>query len=623
MKTLAGIGALSLVSLCACASTATPGATPSLTLTEVQTRWIAALGGRDALAGVHAVHLTADIETGGLKGSYESWNDASGHLRESTHIGAAIQQDDILAGDQAWVLDISGTVHAQSGSDLQDLVSQEYESSYSQLLSGRMPGHMELVGPDPARHAYVLRLQADGGKSVTVYLDAASFLPQSESTQQGSQTQVTSYSGWHAVEGVQFPGKVVQSTGDPKYDVTLTLRAVQLNPPLDAGLFAKPAGTAVAVRFDSPGQAVQAPFELYGGHIYLPVGVNGSEPAIFVVDSGAEASAIDKAYAGKLDIRSEGQLEISGTGGSDSMSIAKGLEFRILGVHIPTQAVAVLPFDGLTPLTGRPVYGILGFDVLSRFVVRIDYAARTLTFYDPASFKYSGKGAVLPFTFQGNDVQIGVTVTLPGHPPLETRANIDTGATSTELTRPFVDANDVVKAVGTTVERPGFGLGGSYAELDGRISSVQIGPYLLQRPLVGLSRAKQGDLNREDLGVNLGTDILERFTVTIDYAHQQLMLEPNADLDKPFHGDASGLVLLAKGADFRSFEVFNVAPESPAANAGLLKGDIIDTIDGVSAAHYRRGDIMEMFKQDGRVYALGIRRGSRHVEVSLRLHESI
>jgi hypothetical protein len=261
--------------------------------------------------------------------------------------------------------------------------------------------------------------------------------------------------------------------------------------------------------------------------------------------------------------------------------------------------------------------------VLSRFVVRIDYAARSLTLYEPAAFKYSGQGTVLPFTFQGNDVQIAVSVTLPGHAPLQTRANIDTGATSTELTRPFVDAHDVVTAVGKTVERPGFGLGGSYAELDGRVSGIQIGPYLLQKPVVGLSRAKRGDLNREDLGVNLGTDILARFTVTIDYAHQQLILEPNADLDKPFHGDASGLVLMAKGADFHSVEVFTVAPDSPAAKAGLLKGDIIETLDGVPAAQYRRGDIMEMFKQDGRVYVLGVRRGSKHLEMSLKLHESI
>ena len=48
---------------------------------------------------------------------------------------------------------------------------------------------------------------------------------------------------------------------------------------------------------------------------------------------------------------------------------------------------------------GRPYQGTLGADFFSRVVVEIDYARQTVRLYDPAAYKYTGKGAVFPFEF--------------------------------------------------------------------------------------------------------------------------------------------------------------------------------------------------------------------------------
>lgn len=622
MKTLTGIGFLSL--LAACSSAGPAQSHPhQLGLAEIQAHWLAAMGGKDALGAVHGVHQVADIQVGGLTGSGETWNDDAGHLRQSTRIGDAIHQEDILSGGQAWVVDPSGAVHEQTGADLQSLVSQEYEASYSQLLPGRLPGHMELTGFDAARNAYVLQVLADGGKPVTLYLDAISFLPQSESIRQDDQTQTTIFSGWHAVSGVQVASVQRQSTGDPKYDFVLTLRSLEFNPALDAALFAKPAEASAAVRYDGPDHAVRVPFEFYHHHIWLPVSVNGHEPVVFAMDSGAEASALDKGFADKLGLQHSGQLEIGGTGGSDSMSVAKDLDFGLGGAHVPAKLAAVLPLGNLAAVTGKSFNGLIGFDVLSRFVVQIDYAAHVVTFHDPATFRYSGKGAVLPFTYHGNLVQIPVSVTLPGRKPVATLADIDTGSGSTDLSAPFVDANDAMKAVSKTVERFGFGVGGGNTEPDARISAIQVGPYVLREPVVGLSRSKQGSFSSADLGVNLGADILARFTLILDYPHQQVILEPNAHLDDPFRTDASGLTLIAQGEELQQLIAYDVRKGSPADQAGIRKGDLIATIDGKPAAGFMLGEVSELLTHDGETHRFGLVRDGKKLEVTLALQKQI
>lgn len=55
-----------LVAVLACS-----GAT--LTREEVLDRWAVALGGRENLEKVRAIHLQGSVETGGMKGTFDRW----------------------------------------------------------------------------------------------------------------------------------------------------------------------------------------------------------------------------------------------------------------------------------------------------------------------------------------------------------------------------------------------------------------------------------------------------------------------------------------------------------------------------------------------------------------------
>ncbi|MCW3051819.1 MAG: hypothetical protein JWN14_989 [Chthonomonadales bacterium] len=75
---------------------------------------------------------------------------------------------------------------------------------------------------------------------------------------------------------------------------------------------------------------------------------------------------------------------------------------------------------------------------------------------------------------------------------------------------------------------------------------------------------------------NIGAEIWQRFTVTLDYGGGKMYLVPNARYGQPFVGNRSGLVL-----DYRNsaHTILATLPNSPASEAGLQPGETITAID--------------------------------------------
>jgi C-terminal processing protease CtpA/Prc len=83
------------------------------------------------------------------------------------------------------------------------------------------------------------------------------------------------------------------------------------------------------------------------------------------------------------------------------------------------------------------------------------------------------------------------------------------------------------------------------------------------------------------VGANIGGAVWKRFTMTLDYDNLTMTLTPNASFDAPDSWDRSGLFLVHTGS---SIVIIDARPGTPAAKAGLVKGDAIDSIDGTPVA---------------------------------------
>ncbi|MGH3524531.1 MAG: aspartyl protease family protein, partial [Mycobacterium sp.] len=362
-----------------------------------------------------------------------------------------------------------------------------------------------------------------------------------------------------------------------------------------------PAWAGPTLQFAAADGVVRMPFTFDNNHIFVKATLKGGKSGSFIIESGADFTVLNARFATAAGVTSSGQSSIHTAGGSTSMSYAKTQVLVLPGLEITDDSIGVMDLSNLEPIGGWRIDGLIGNDILHEFTVRIDYAARMLTLYRPDVYKLPSGAVSLPMSEQNftDNVFVPVSLTLPGHTPEVISCAIDTGASYSGLNTPYVDSSGAIKAVGTTVERRSYGAGSAQVDsLMGRVSGLQLGPYLLTKPVLSLSRSKNGVFAQDSFQGVLGNDVFKRFTLTLDYADHKLVLEPNADFNTPFRTDASGLSLMAQGDDLRSYAVMAVAPGSPAEAAGLKVGDVIQQVDGGDASHYTLGELKQLFTQD-------------------------
>ncbi|HEX5386517.1 MAG TPA: aspartyl protease family protein [Gemmatimonadales bacterium] len=385
-----------------------------------------------------------------------------------------------------------------------------------------------------------------------------------------------------------------------------------------------PTGDAAAA--PRPRPIVRARFELLANGVFVPVYVNGKGPFLFELDTGSDMSMVASETAPRIGIHTRGTMRGMGAGsGSVRMAMIPRLELSLPGGPVmSTTEAGTASMAGLWPLIARRIDGDLGYDVLKHYVVAIDYEHRVVALYDPATWRYDGRGTSRPFTLWGDyDPQIAGALVVAGRPPIPVRYTLDTGAGGVLATSPLVRSEHLRESL-PVLPSPSHGIGnGVSQDLLARTAAFEIGPYRLDRPLLALSQDTVGSLAHASLGVNLGGSVLRRFTVIIDYPHQRLILEPNAGFREPFAADASGLVLEAEGTDYRTFVVRGVVPGSPASKAGFRERDVVAGIDGRDVSHYALWQLQDVLKDTGRTYRVTVRRGRQRSVMTLHLRSML
>jgi predicted aspartyl protease len=368
------------------------------------------------------------------------------------------------------------------------------------------------------------------------------------------------------------------------------------------------------------------PFELYKNLIFIQVRVNGSGPYSFLLDTGANASFLNVSLVDSLGIANKHQKESNiGTGESSThLGFANNVTLSFSDVAISEKSVVVVPLADLESTLGRRIDGIVGADLFKRFVVTLDYAAGNITLTDPKQYAYHGSGEVIPLRLSGDRPFLRATITPVGADPIEGSFVIDTGDDSTlGLHTPFVEKYKLRSLNQKMIPHLSHGMSGDSRNWRGRIASFQLGKFRIDRPVAAFAEATKGSDADHSYDGAIGGEILRRFTVTFDYSRRQMILEPNAAFGEAYDFDMSGASLSAQRPDFKTIKVSRVESDSPAFEAGLREGDIIDTIDNISAADLGLQKIELMFKEDGHAYLLGVKRGDAQIRIEMKVRRLI
>ncbi len=389
-----------------------------------------------------------------------------------------------------------------------------------------------------------------------------------------------------------------------------------------AALATTPPAPAVALGPGGARSAVECPLEITSNKPYLRVTVNGSPPQWFILDTGcAGGSVIARECADRLQLPSSGETRRHlGAGAGVSVGIAStpDVTLGVAGDTMGAPALRVFSLAHVSPFEGRRVDGLLGEDFLRRHVVQIDYAGRTLRVLEPGTFAPPAGATVVPIELESGLAVARGTLAPAGRGPIDCHFVIDTGVRTTLVVyHPFAVAHGLLDAPGNLIAATiGGGAGGETRGDIGRLDSLSIGSMSFPRPTVIFSRDTVGVFaDREPDGI-VGGELLRRCRVTFDYPHARLILEPYPGPPAAFDYDMSGLFLVGDGPEFRRIVVQSVTDRTPAAEAGLLKGDEILAIDGRRAPDLTLEEARELFRTPAR-RRLEVMRAGQRLQVRL------
>lgn len=364
---------------------------------------------------------------------------------------------------------------------------------------------------------------------------------------------------------------------------------------------------------------VTIPFDLANRHIVLKTRVNGSRPLSFVLDTGADAAIVMTKVAEELGLKQGAPVAVGGAGANrQTGALVNGATWSIDELKGFAQPVAIaLPLMQLSTGMGQDIDGIVGTQFIRQYVLEVDYQARTITVHDRNSFTYQGSGTEIPIEFYQAHPTISATVTPMGGQPITQRFVVDLGSSmALALHSPFVADQNLLGPQSKTIRLIGAaGAGGSVSGRVGRVQSLQIGPYQLSQVVTVFTEDVAGAFADRNLAGNIGMQIATRFRVFLDYSRNRIILEPSKAFRDPFGVASPGMAVRTDG-DYHTFRVKEVLENAPAAEAGIVAGDVITAIDGTPASQLTLTNLIEMFELPV-AYELTLKRGNQEVTARL------
>jgi predicted aspartyl protease len=344
----------------------------------------------------------------------------------------------------------------------------------------------------------------------------------------------------------------------------------------------RPARTTVAA-------PVEVPMGSMAGRPTIDVMIDGKGPFRFLVDTGAGTTVINQDLAQEL-----GLAVLDSTRIGDPMN-PNAIKAEV--VQVPTMTIGDAKFETFTAASWdrgsliragetNPPRGVIGFPVFRDVLLTFDYVDKKMTIAPGSLPKPDGK-SVIPY-----NAPMGIpefTVNVGG---VEVTTHLDTGSGGfysvpkryqgqLKFKGPLEEVGRA-RTVNTEMILKG-------AELDGKLA---LGQFAWEKPFVIVS-------DELPMG-NLGGQALASFAITFDQRAQAMKFEQKAPLvsGRPTPRtsqvaqavNASGPAPPASGLRFGSHGgpgdlfVYDVAPDSPAAKAGVTAGEKVLEVNGTPFA---------------------------------------
>jgi hypothetical protein len=263
-------------------------------------------------------------------------------------------------------------------------------------------------------------------------------------------------------------------------------------------------------------------FDWRNGMIFVPVRLNGSRPLSFVLDTGSTRMIVDRALATSLGLKASGSGSLQGAGaGRIPIEIIHDVGIALPGIESTGYEFSTADLQPLETSLGVRVDGILGYELFSRFVVTVDYEAKTMTLNSPGAFHIGNAAQEIPIELRDKWPFVKAELVLPGPVTVQDSFLIDSGSSDA------VDHPIVMKLESRIPATSGVGLGTQIQGATARATSFRLGRYRITAPTVACCGASAATSKL------IGNEVLQRFTVIFDYPSSRIFIAPNSYFEKP------------------------------------------------------------------------------------------
>jgi hypothetical protein len=331
----------------------------------------------------------------------------------------------------------------------------------------------------------------------------------------------------------------------------------------------------------------------------------------FIVDSGSTISGVDVRYIHYLGEQIEDLQTSAMNAAGPRLAIYHCPDGTVADIPIHINSIAVMNLAVIGKISGSPCDGVLGMDFLRQNVIAIDLDKDIMTISNEISDETrSGELAIPLRSIRGQHVAVDATVN-----QVKTQLMIDTGD-SGSMSLNSTDWNQVFATGQTKIHTI---LAGGASGDPMRISAARINSLKISSRYYGNLVATL--VKNPAAPSTLGLKFLRRHIVTFDFANQTLYLRPSSLYAEIESADMSGLHIIRQGNET---VIYAVDEQSPAAQAKLTAGDIIESINGTPASTLSLRNIRRALKsQDKESVTIDIKRGNEISVYQFALRSSL
>jgi hypothetical protein len=326
--------------------------------------------------------------------------------------------------------------------------------------------------------------------------------------------------------------------------------------------------------------------QYYGGVVVIQAQIQGIPDTLqFILDTGSAGISLDTSTCLRLGIPlTPSDKIVRGVGGSKKVSFAMNRTLILPGLVVDSLDFHINDYELISQVYGLQVDGIMGYSLLSRYVVQVDYDTETIAIYTKGHFVYPKGGMLMRPSL--TLIPIVTAQLRNGKTQRNTRYYFDTGAgMCLLLSKQFVEDSTVLssrKKQRKVIQTEAQGLGGKMSMDITTIQEFKLGNYSFRNVPVYLFDDISNITAYPFLGGMVGNDLLRRFNLYLNYGKKEIYLVPNSHYRDPFDYSYTGLIIyLIDG----SVEITDIIKGSPAEKAGFKKGDKIIAINNIISSN--------------------------------------